>query len=336
MTSPRRIKVKDLHPLSFCTLPTPLTEAPRLSTKLEGPQILIKRDDLTGLAMGGNKARSLEYLMTEALDMEADIVVAVGPQQSNWLCNLTAAARKIGLDVVLLLLKGPDKFQGNMLLNKLLGAEIRFTGIEIHDLATAGEQMDGLADELRSHGRQPYVLPYGAVAPLGIAGYVGLASEVYTQTQEKGLEGQYLFLANGSGSTQAGLILGAKYYQAPFEIEGIMLDPRYSRGEHVRMISDQANETARFLDMDFTFKPQNIICNDAYADSYGPTKKSIEAVRLVAETEGIFIDPIYTGKVMAALADHIRGGRFSREDTVILYHSGGLPGLFAYNEELSD
>jgi len=310
-------------------------EAPRLSAKLGGPQILIKRDDLTGLAMGGNKARSLEFLMTEARDMGADIVVAVGPQQSNWLCNLTAAARKLGMDVILFVFKGTDKIQGNLLLDKLLGAEIRFTGVEIHNISIANKQMDNLAAELRSQDRKPYVLHYGAVAPLGIAGYVTLASEICKQLQERRLTAQYLFLGSGSGCTQAGLILGARYYQAPFEVVGIMLTSPYTREEQVRSVTNESNETAKFLEMDFTLKPEEIICHGEYAASYAPTKKSIEAIKLVAETEGIFLDPIYMGKVMAALVDQVHNGKIKREDTVILYHSGGLPAIFAYNEELS-
>lgn len=331
------MKVKEIHRIRLCTLPTPLMEARRLSAELGGPQILIKRDDLTGLAMGGNKARCLEFLMTEAKDTGADIVLAVGPQQSNWLCNLTAAARKLGMDVILLLLKGTDKVQGNLLLDKLLGAEIRFTGMERHDLSKVDKQMENLATELGSQGHKPYVVHYGRVAPLGVAGYVSLASEICNQLQEKRLTAQYLFLSNGSGCTQAGLILGARYYQAPFgEVVGVMMAPTYSREEQVYNVTEEANETAKFLEMDFTFKPEGIICHDEYVGgSRGPTKKSIEAVRLVAETEGIFLDPIYTGRAMACLVDQVRDGKIKREDTVIFYHSGGLPALFAYNEELS-
>ena len=329
------MKIEEISPTRLCTLPTPLMEAPRLSAKLGGPQIFIKRDDLTGLTMGGNKARSLEFLMTEAKDMGADIVVAVGPQQSNWLCNVSAAARKLGMEVILFLLKGNDKVQGNLLLDKLLGAELRFTGIEIQNLSIINEQMDNLATELRSQGRRPYVLRYGAVEPLGIVGYVFLASEICRQLQEKRLTAQYLFLADGSGCTHAGLILGAKYNKAPFEVVGVLLNPKKSREEQACTIADAANETAKFLDIDFTFKPEEIVCSDAYVGSSVPIKKSIEAVRLVAEAEGIFVDPIYTGKSMAALVDYVRDGKIKREDTVIFYHSGGLPAIFAYSEELS-
>ena len=327
--------MREIHHISLCTLPTPLMEMPQLSAKLEGPRILIKRDDLTGLAMGGNKGRALEFLMAEAKDMGADVVVAVGPQQSNWLCNLTAAARKVGMDVILFLLKGTDEVQGNLLLDKFLGAEIKLTGMERRDISAVNKQMDNLAAELRSQGRKPYILRYGTIAPLGMVGYVYLASEICQQLQEKQLAAQYLFLANGSGCTHAGLVLGAKYYQAPFKVVGIMLDPTNSRDGQARIISDEANKTARFLEMDFTSKSDEITCHDEYAGSFIPTKKSIEASRLVAETEGFFVDPIYTGKVMEALIDQIRDGKIKREDTVILYHSGGLPAMFAYSKELS-
>lgn len=331
------MKIEELPRLRLCTLPTPLMEAPRLSAKLGGPKILIKRDDLTGLAMGGNKSRPLEFLMTEAKYMGADILITAGYQQSNWVCNQLAAARKIGMDVILFLLKGNNKFQGNLLLYKLLGADIRFTDTEIPDLPTLYKQMDNMAAELRSQGRRPYVTYYEAVGPLGIAGYVLLASEICKQLQERQITAQYLFLTSGSGCTQAGLILGGRYYKAPFEVVGVMPNHRYTGEQRVQMITDHANETARFLEMNLPFNPEEINYYDEYAgESYmGLTKEGLEAIRLVAETEGIFLDPLYTSKSMACLMDQIHDGRFKPEDTVIYYHSGGLPIIFAHNEELS-
>jgi len=326
--------IGEIQTIRLCTLPTPLTEAPRLSARLGGPQIFIKRDDLTGLAMGGNKARALEFLMTEVKDVGTDIVLAVGPEQSNWLCNVTAAARKLGMDVILFIINGNHKTQGNLLLDRILGAEIRF--MEVHGLSTVYEQMDNLAAELRSQGHRPYVFYYGgAIGPLGIAGYVSLVSEICRQLQEKGLTAQYLFLASGSGCTQAGLILGARYFKAPFKIVGINPSGRSSRAEKICKIADLANETAKFLRIDCSFTPDKIIVHDGYIGSGPlPTNESIQAIKLLAETEGVFLDPIYSGKAMAALIDQVRDGKIKREDTVIFYHSGGLPAIFAYNEEL--
>ena len=330
------MKIEELHRLRLCTLPTPLMEAPQLSAKLGGPRILIKRDDLTGLAMGGNKSRPLEFLMTGAKDMGADVIITAGYEQSNWVCNQLAAARKLGMDVILFLVKGNRRFQGNLLLYKLLGAEIKFTDIEISDLPVLYKQMDDMAAELRSQGRRPYVVYYEAVGLLGIASYVLLASEIRKQLQEKEITAQYLFLTSGSGCTQAGLILDAKYFKAPFKVVGVMPNHRYSREQRVQMITDYANETAKFLDMNLTFKSEEINYYDEYAgENYsGPTKKGIEATKFLAGTEGIFLDPLYTSKSMACLIDQVQDGRIGREDTVVYYHSGGLPIIFAHNEEL--
>lgn len=296
---------------------------------------MIKRDDLTGLAMGGNKARSLEYLMAEVRDSGADMVLAVGPQQSNWLCNLAAACRRLGIDTMLFVLKGNNQIQGNLLLDRLLGAEVKFTGIDIHNISQVYDAMNAVAGELRKKGRKPYTFQYGMMTPSAVIGYVALAIEICQQLKERKLQARHLFLADGSGCTHAGLILGMAYQHYPVKISGIVLDIRHTRKEQVRIITEAANKTALFLQLNHSFQPDEIICHNEYLGSNAPTSESIQAVRLVAETEGIFLDPVYSGKAMAALARQIRDGRIKREDTVILYHSGGLPALFAYNNELS-
>lgn len=179
------MELDKLARLRLCALPTPLMEAPTLSKALGGPRILIKRDDLTGLAMGGNKSRPMEFIMTEAKQKKADVLVAAGYQGSNWVSNLVAAARKTRMDVVLFLLRGDRKMQGNLLLYKLLGAEIRFTDLDIHERAAMYEQMDRMAEGLREKGRRPYVMYYEPVGPLGIASYVILARD-FRSTQGAG------------------------------------------------------------------------------------------------------------------------------------------------------
>lgn len=332
-----RMKIEGLNRLRLCTLPTPLMEAPRLSAKLGGPRILIKRDDLTGLAMGGNKSRPLEFMMPEIVNRGTDVLVAAGYEQSNWVCNLTAAARKLGIDVILYILKGSRQFQGNLLLYKLLSADIRFTDFGIQELPILYEQMDATADELRCQGRKPYVMYYEAVGPLGIASYVLLASEINQQLKEKGIAAKYLFHTSGSGCTQAGLILGAKYFKAPFEVVGVMPNHRYTKEQRVNMVADHANKTADLLEMNLTFTPDEIRYHDEYVgESYGgPSKKGIEAIKFLAQTEGIFLDPIYSSKSMACLIDYVHEGKIKADDTIIYYHSGGLPQIFVYNQELS-
>ena len=330
------MKIQELRTKILPSLRTPLMELPHLSAKLRGPRIFIKRDDLTGLTMGGNKTRALVSLMTDVKDMGTDIIIAVGPQQSNWLCSLTAMGRKLGMDVILFVLKGNDKIQGNLLLDKLLGADIMFTGMEIHELSVLYKQMDTLAARLRGQGRRPDVFHYGPVTPLGIVGYVFLTEEIFEQLQEKGVTAQHLYLSSGSGSTQAGLLLGAKYFESTLRIVGINPSRTTLRAEKIRTIADLANETARLLEMDCIIEPEEIIVHDEYiGNGPEPTKKSFEAMKLIAQTEGIFLDPTYTGRAMAALIDQIRQANIGAGDTVVFYHSGGLPSIFAYNEELS-
>jgi 1-aminocyclopropane-1-carboxylate deaminase/D-cysteine desulfhydrase-like pyridoxal-dependent ACC family enzyme len=326
---------KRISPIKFLTLPTPLVEAPRLSAKLAGPRILIKRDDLTGLAMGGNKTRALEFLIAEAQDRDADTIMAVGPQHSNWLCLLTAAARQTGMDVILLVFKRKGKIQGNLLLNKLLGARIKFTNMEIHELPELHNELSNLAEEFLDKGHKPYVLRYGPMPPQGIHGYVSLASEIFGQLTEKGTTANYLFLASGSGCTQSGLIIGAKYHKETLKIVGINPSGISSSAEKVCEITNMANETAEFLEMDCNVNSDDIFVYDDYIGTGPkPTKQSIEAVKLVAQTEGIFLDPLYTGKAMAALIDHIRKGKITSTETVVFYHSGGLPAIFSHSKEL--
>jgi len=331
------MELDELARLRLCALPTPLMEAPTLSKALGVPRILIKRDDLTGLALGGNKSRPMEFIMTEAQQKKADILVAAGYEGSNWVSNLVAAARKLGMEVALFLVKGTRKMQGNLLLFKLLGAEIHYTELDIHERKTLYEQMDSFAAELRKNGRRPYVMYYEAVGPLGIASYVLLAREIFVQLREMGLTAQYLYHTSGSGSTQAGLILGAKHFQVPLNVIGVMPNHRDTREERVRRITDNANRTAEFLDMSARFVCEEIRYDETYAgeDYSGPTKKGKDAIRLVAETEGIFLDPAYSAKSMACLIDHVREGRIGKKNTVIHYHSGGIPLIFSHSEELS-
>ncbi|MFC1972144.1 pyridoxal-phosphate dependent enzyme [Chloroflexota bacterium] len=186
------MKIQEIPHPALCTLPTPLVEASRLSAELGGPLILIKRDDLTGIAMGGNKNRGLELVLAEDKNDGVDVVLAAGPQQSNWLCSMTALARKLGIDIILFLLGDRDEIQGNVLLNMLLGAEVIFTGKDLHDLPAVFEQMENEAAKLRRQGKRPHVFDYGAMGPLGIAGYVSLAIEVSEQLKQKQLTAQYL------------------------------------------------------------------------------------------------------------------------------------------------
>lgn len=327
--------IEDFPRIRLANLPTPLVEAPRLSAELGGPRILIKRDDLTGMAMGGNKARKLEFVLADAKIKGADVLITTGSSQSNFAMQMTAAACKLGMESILILFKGQHpEVQGNHLLDKLLGAEVRIMDVTIAEFNKIHEAIDQLSNELRQKGRNPYSIPAGADIPLGTAGYVIAAQEISQQLNQLGIKADYLFDAAGGGGTHSGLVLGAKYYQLPFKVIGSSV--AYAKEDCQRMFAELCNNTSKMLGLGVTINPDEILIYDDYVgEGYGiPTKECIEAIKLVARTEAIFLDPVYTGKTMAALIDLIHKGRFTANETVVFIHTGGNAALFAYDKEL--
>jgi D-cysteine desulfhydrase family pyridoxal phosphate-dependent enzyme len=296
-----------------------------------GPRIFIKRDDLTGLVLGGNKVRKLEFLMADAKRKGVDVIITSGGSQSNWACQTAAAARKLSMEPILILWRSVHaEIQGNLLLNSLLCAKVQI----IDDRSLVAKIIDDLAADLRSKGRNPGVIPVGGSTPLGAVGYVNATSEICKQLEEQGLTVQHLLVAVGSCGTLAGLVVGAKYFQAPFQVVGVSVSGK--KEELSVRTANLANETAQLLKMNLTFTPDEITIFDEYVGKgYGiPTLQCIEAIRLVAQTEGIILDPVYTGKAMSGLIDLIRQGRFTPQDTIIFVHTGGAPSIFAYDKEL--
>jgi len=308
-------------------------EMPSLSAKLSGPRILIKRDDLTGLAMGGQKCRLLQSVMADAKDNDADIILYRGLPEGNTGPQLAAAARKLGMEIIFLTSTDVDKIQGNRLILQLLGADIRTTGLSF-EWGKVSAYMENLAAELRDKGRKPYIAVLNT--PIAVAGYASVVPEICAQLREKGMTAQHLFLATTGMSFHASMILGARYYQAPFKVVGVMYRSVSEKEKVVSNISELINKTAGFFEMGFTIDSSEINLPYEYMGNIDEhvTQKSREAVKLVARTEGIFLDPLYTGRAMAALIDYIREDRIKREDTVILYHSGGIPAIFSHSEEL--
>ena len=286
--------------------------------------------------MGGNKARKLEFVLADAQIKGADVLITTGSSQSNFALQMAAAGRKLGMDSILVLFKGQHpEVQGNHLLNKILGAEVRIVEGNVADLYTSIiDAMNELADELRKKGRNPYIIPAGATTPLGTIGWVAAAQEVSQQINQLGIGADYLFVPSGGGSIHVGLILGNKYNKIPLKVAGATI--AFSKEECVRRFIKLGNDTAELIKWGVRITEDDLVIYDDYlGDGYGiPTKECIEAIRMVARTEGFFLDPVYTGKTMAGLIDLVRKGVFTSKDTVIFWHTGGNSALFAYHGEM--
>ena len=315
---------------------TPIEKLERLSRLLGGPEISIKRDDLLGLAGGGNKTRKLEFLVADALAKGADTLITVGAVQSNH-CRLTlAAAVHEGMKCRLLLEQrvpksyAPDA-SGNNFLYRLLGVE----QIKVVDLGTdLGAAMQAMADEVARAGRKAYVIPGGGSNPLGALGYVACAEEILQQSFEMGLRLDHIVCASGSAGTHAGLINGLMGNNAQIPLTGINV--RRPRQEQEPMVHDLAERTARLLGLAGGIPRQAITAlGDWVGPGYSlPSPEMVEAVRMLAQVEGILLDPVYTGRAMAGLIDMIRKREFPSADTVLFWHTGGTPAVFEYAREL--
>lgn len=322
--------IEGLPRIRLANLPTPLEEMPRLSKLLGGPKIWIKRDDLTGLAFGGNKVRKLEFEMADAVKEGADIIVAGGVIQSNHALATTVAARKLGMKIVLLLRgEDPQEYTGNLLLDHIFGAEIRFIQAEWHESV---EITRNVVEELKGKGYNPYVAPFSS--PLGSVGYVNAVLELQEQAKRMNLKVNCLVHAAGSGGTQAGLIVGSKALETGIDVIGIATE---SDGDWLLNTTTQiADECARLLDLDLTVTRDDVkILYDYVGEGYGILdEKSKETIKLVARTEGILLDPVYTVKAIAGLIDMVKQGRFEKHENIVFLHTGGITAVFAYKDEL--
>jgi len=302
-------------------LPTPIEPLPRLTKLLQGPQLFIKRDDLTGLGLGGNKTRKLEYLAADALAQGCRMLITTGAAQSNHCRQVAAAAARLGLGCILVL-AGEDSGirQGNLLLDELSGAKLVFVPKEERDQRL--QQAFAQADE---DGMQPYLIPYGGSNPVGVQGYIQAMQEL----KDQDLQPDWIVLASSSGGTQAGLVLGAKQTGFSGRILGISVDK--SADELMQTIMALANQTAAWLGIDKKIESEDVLVNGVYCQAgYGILQPAeVEAIRLFARTEGILLDPVYTGRAAAGLIDLIRKGFFSPDETVLFWHTGGIPALFA-------
>ncbi|MBI1777188.1 MAG: pyridoxal-phosphate dependent enzyme [Proteobacteria bacterium] len=309
-----------------CT-PTPMVEAPNLAKALGGPRIFFKRDDLTGVAFGGNKLRNLEFRLARTMAEKPDVVIVGLDLQSNSARQTVGACNKLGLDTILVLEGArPNEVQGNLLVDYLLGAEVHFA-------ATRQEQramLDSLAEACRRKGRRPHILNDNPMFDVASAiAYLETTMEILEQLDAMAVTPTALYMSS-SGKGQAGLEIARKLWHG-FAIHGVTATREYDVPKRTAAI---ANETARTLGLDLEIRADEIVNFDGFVgEGYGrPSPDGIEAVRLVARMEGIILDPVYTGKCAAGMIAHIRDGRFGKDDTVVFVHTGGGPAIFTWNQ----
>jgi len=324
------------HPrLRFAHLPTPLEPMPNLSRQL-GINLWVKRDDCTGLATGGNKTRKLEFLIADALDKQADIVVTHGAVQSNHVRQTAAAASRFGLRCAAILERRVPSDEpryeatGNVLFDQLFRADIRFVEAGTDMDAACGEW----ADELERAGAKPYYIPGGGSNPIGALGYVNAALELLQQANDAGVRIDHVVTATGSAGTQAGLVTGLQATNSGIPVLGIGV--RQPRPRQEELVHRLAAATAEFIGAPGAVPREAVVANcDYVGEGYGiPSEGTLEAIRLCAETEAILLDPVYSGKGMAGLVDLCRRGVFGRDQNVVFVHTGGQAALFAYENVL--
>ncbi len=314
--------------------PTPLMEAPRLSAELGGPRILFKRDDLTGAGLGGNKVRKLEYVIGRALAEGADTLVVCGGFQSNLARIASAMGSQLGLHVELVLGGVPGEARepvGNLMLDHLYGAKVRF--VETEPRWEFGTALEDVMIELRSQGRKPYLVPLGASSAEGMASYIEASMEMLEQFRLQQLLPDYLYVAVGSGGTYSGLMLAQENMPLPHKVVGVSVS---RTTEHYREhLAADMRQAASQLGLPAVPTAAQIDIEDRYrGNGYGEVSDGCNhAISLVAKTEGILLDPVYSGKCMHGLIEHIRQGRIGPDATVVFLHTGGWPALFSYSAD---
>ena len=312
----------DIPRLNFSHLPTPIETLPRLSKFFGGPQLLVKRDDQTGLAFGGNKTRKLEFLVAEAREEGAKTLITGGALQSNHCRQTAAAATRFGFKCILLLTGDkPQHASGNLLLDLLFGAEI----VYVADRKDRDRILQETFDRATQEGTKPYLVPYGGSNATGALGYAFAMKELIDQN----VGADWIAFATSSGGTHAGLLLGQRVFGFSGNILGISVDEpeEWLKSE----VSKLASATSEKIGDRIEFTPADVLVNADYCDAgYGVvTEREREAIRLLARHEGLLLDPVYTGRAAAGMIDLIRKGFFKKDETVLFLHTGGSPALFA-------
>jgi D-cysteine desulfhydrase/L-cysteate sulfo-lyase len=327
-----RRRAERLPRVRLALLPTPLHEAPRLAEAIGIGRLFIKRDDLTGLAFGGNKTRNLEFRMADAVEQGADVFIAGLEVHSNSARQVTAAANVLGMRPILVLrTDGPVAWQGNVLIDRVLGADIRF--VQTTDKTVLDRALVEIADEQRALGHSPYVMNHNPSFALGSAlAYVLCACEIAEQTAALGVDPTHYYMASGNKG-HAGLLLAKELLGASYQ--PVAISQHYGN-DRVSGALDGARAAAAALGFETQLSESDVESYDDFVETrYGaPSTRGMEAIALAARTEGLLLDPIYTGKAMAGLIEHARQGKVGKDSTVVFIHTGGQPALFSFADTL--
>lgn len=323
-----RERIAKVPRIPIALIPTPLQEAPNLSRALGGPRIFVKRDDLTGIGFGGNKLRNLEFRLARTMAENPDTVIVGLDLQSNSARQTVGACNKLGLRTILVLQgAAPGTVQGNLLVDYLLGAEVHFAPTP----AAQRAKLDALAAACREAGGRPHILNDNPMFDVASAlAYIETTLEILDQLQLLGTQPSAMYMSS-SGKGQAGIVLGQRLTNIGFAMQGVTATDEFDVPSRTAAI---ANETAAVLGLDLRIQPSEILNDMGFVGpGYGvPTEAGIEAVRLFARTEGIVLDPIYTGKAAAGMIAHVRAGRYRADDVLVFVHTGGAPAIFTWNE----
>lgn len=319
--------------VNILNLPTPISNLKRLSAHLNGPELYLKRDDLTGLGLGGNKTRKLEFLLGEAISKGCDTIIMHGDIQSNCCRQAAAAAAATGLKCHLALSgRKPLSAEGNLLLDYIFGAEIHWCGDYVN-----GEMVPEIAEELKVKGFNPFIIPYGGSNSTGVLGFATAVCEIAEQLEKDKINLDYIITPSSSGGTHAGVALGVDLSGLNTKVIGIGIDRKCSGG-YEATLAKLANEAAECIGFNKRYSDKDFNMDYSYfGDGYGVIGDlEKEALYLTGKYEGILMDPVYNGRAMGALIDMIRNNRFRKEESVLLWHTGGIQAVFMRSLEICD
>ncbi|MFX0209301.1 MAG: D-cysteine desulfhydrase family protein, partial [Candidatus Hodarchaeota archaeon] len=294
-----------------------------------GSNIFIKRDDLTGIAFGGNKNRKLEFLLADAKEKGADVIVTEGALQSNHCLQTAACSAKLGFKCELVLSgEDPETITGNLLLDQILDVKIH----RVKDSSERKSLMKEVEEELQAKGKKPYIIPTGGSTGIGALGYLNCILEIALQSKELGIGFDYFIHSTGSGGTQSGILIGTKLYYPELEVLGINVgEPKENLKRIIREIIKEFTEDRG---LNITIKDDRIkVLDGYYGEGYGiPNQEMVDTIKLIAKLEGVFLDPVYTGKAMVGLIDLVKAKVIPKDSNLLFLHSGGGPSIFSYNE----